>query len=135
MSTTIGGITLTRDMVFEDEYSYPKVAAEITPTLGGGVCVQEFAILEKGRNVTLSSTETQGLQLKSVVDSLKTLADTGAGNTYALSIISNSQSFAKTIRFRQEIDGGAIQFEPIGPRDGLHDGSIYYKGSIYMMVI
>jgi len=135
MTTTIGGITLDKDMVFEDEYNYNMIGAEVTPTLGGGVIVQEFLKTEVGRPITLVSTESQGLQLKSTVTALKALADAGANNTYSLLISSNGQTFTKTVRFRAEVDGGPVQFEPMQARDGLHADTIYYKGSIYLMVI
>ena len=135
MSTTIGTVTLDKDMIFENEYSYNLISSEVTPTLGGGVVVQEFVALEAGRTITLVSTETQGLQLKSTVDDLKALSDSGAGNTYTLSIVSNGETFTKTVRFRNELDGGAVVFEPCQVRDGLHDNTVFYKGSIYLMVI
>jgi len=135
MSTVIGTVTLDRDMIFNDEYGYNMVMAEATPTLGGGIVVQEFMALEAGRPVTLASTETQGLQLKSTVDALKALSDSGAGNTYTLTISSNSQTFTKTVRFRNELDGGAVAFEPFQVRDGLQSTTMCYKGSIFLMVV
>ena len=134
MTTTIGSVTLNRDMIFEDEYADKRVNASVEETLGGGIYVQEFSKLEKGRNVTLISTITQGLQLKSTVDDLKALSNV-VGATYALSIVSNNETFTKTVRFRNELDGGAVQFEPIEARDGLHDDAVYYKGTIYLMVM
>ena len=135
MSTVIGSVTLDKDMIFQNEYNYTLISSEVTPTLGGGVVVQEFAAVEAGRNVTLVSTESQGLQLKSTIDSLKTLSDSGAGNTYTLTITSNGETFTKTVRFRNELDGGAVVFEPCQVRDGIHSGGVYYKGSIFLMVI
>jgi len=135
MSTIIGTVTLDKDMILENEYAYSMVNASVEETLGGGVVVQEFMGLEAGRSITLVSTETQGLQLKSTVEALKTLSDSGAGNTYTLTISSNSQTFTKTVRFRNELDGGAVVFEPMQVRDGLHSNDIYYKGSIFLMVI
>jgi len=135
MSTVIGTVTLDRDMIFSDEYEYNMVNSEVAPTIGGGIVVQEFEGLEVGRFVTLVSTESQGLQLKSTVDGLKALADSGAGNTYTLTISSNSETFTKTVRFRHEVDGGPIQFQPMQVRDGLHDDTVYYKGVISLMVV
>jgi hypothetical protein len=135
MSTVLGTVTLDKDMIFSDFYSYNRISAEVTPTLGGGVVVQEFGATEAGRPVTLVSTESQGLQLKSTVDALKALCDSGAGNTYTLTITSNGETFTKTVRFRNELDGGAVVFEPCQVRDGLHDDTVYYKGSIFLMVM
>ena len=135
MSTTIGTVTLDRDMIFSDEYMYNMINAEVEPTLGGGVVAQEFEAVEAGRPVTLVSSETQGLQSKSTVDDLKDLADSGASNTYTLTISSNSQTFTKTVRFRHEVDGGPVQFQPVMDRDGLHSDAVHYKGTIYLMVM
>jgi len=135
MSTTIGSVTLDRDMIFSDEFDYRMVNAEVTNTLGGGIVIQEFMGLEAGRSITLVSTESQGLQRKSTVNTLKDLADSGVGNTYTLTISSNSQTFTKTVRFRHEVEGGPVQFQPIQVRDGLHGSDIYYKGTIYLMVV
>ena len=135
MSTVIGTVTLDKDMIFENFYSYNMINASVEKTLGGGVVVQEFNGLEAGRFITLISTETQGLQLKSTVDALKVLSDSGAGNTYTLTITSNSQVFTRTVRFRNELDGGAVIFEPIQARDGLHGNDIWYKGSVFLMVM
>ena len=135
MSTVIGTVTLDRNMIFSDEYEYNMVNSEVADTTGGGIVVQEFMGLEKGRHITLVSTETQGLQLKSTIDALKALADSGAGNTYTLTITSNSQTFTKTVRFRHEVDGGPVQFQPMQVRDGLHDSTIFYKGVISLMVM
>jgi hypothetical protein len=135
MSTTIGTVTLDRDMIFSDEYEYNMVASEVERTIGGGLMVQEYELLEKGRPITLIAEGSVGLQQKSTVDSLKDLADAGVYNTYTLTITSNSQTFTKTVRFRHEIDGGPVQFKPIQDRDGLHSDTVYYTGTIYLMVV
>lgn len=134
MTTTIGSCELDRDLILENEYEYSLVNASVEPSIGGGIVIQEFEKLEKGRPVTLVSTETQGLQLKSTVDDLKALADV-SGATYTLTISSNSQTFTKTVRFRNEIAGGPIEAQPFHPRDGLHGDSILFRIKLYLMVI
>ena len=135
MTTKIGDITLDRDMIFEDEFKTSLVRAEATPTLGGGMVIQEFQIpIEKGRLITLVSTESQGMQKRSTVQLLKDLSDI-ANCTYPLEIKSNGKTFTKTVRFANEVQGGAVQFEPFQVRQGFHSDSIYYKGSINLMVV
>lgn len=133
MSTVIGTVTLDNDMIFSDEYDYSLINASVANTIGGGVVIQEFDAVEKGRPITLISTETQGLQTKAVVDSLKALADSGANNTYTLTIISNALTFTKTVRFRNEL--GAVKAEPMQVRDGLHSDTIWYRMEIFLMVM
>jgi len=134
MTTTIGGITLDRDMIFDNEYNYSSVRAEVTPTLAGGLIVQEFQATEKGRYVNLVSTDSQGMQKKSTVDALKNLSNI-ANQTYPLTISSNGKTFTKTVRFSNEVQGGAVQFSPFQDRQGLHSDTIWYKGTIYLMVV
>jgi hypothetical protein len=134
MTTSIGSIDLDRDMIFEDEFKFSLVRSEVTPTLGGGVVIQEFQALEKGRLVTLVSTDSQGMQKKSTVQALKDLSNI-IGYTYPLSISSNGKTFTKTVRFANEVSGGAVQFSPFQDRQGLHSDDIYYKGAIYLMVV
>jgi putative alpha-1,2-mannosidase len=134
MTTTIAGIILDRDMIFENEFNHSQIRVEVTPTLGGGVVIQEFQATEKGRLITLVSTESQGMQKKSTVQSLKDLSQI-ANQTYPLVISSNSKTFTKTVRFSNEVQGGAVQFSPFQDRQGLHSDDIWYKGTIYMMVV
>jgi hypothetical protein len=134
MTTTIAGITLDRDMIFDNEYNYSMVRAEVTPTLGGGMVVQEFQAFEKGRYINLVSSDSQGMQKKSTVDALKQVSLI-AGQTFPLEIVSNGKAFTKTVRFSNEVQGGAVQFSPFQDRQGLHSDDIWYKGTIYLMVV
>lgn len=135
MSTVIGGVTLTSDMYFSDEYKYKTVNASVEKTIGGGIVVQEFQAVEAGRLVTLESTDKQGFQTKAIVDSLMALAST-PGYTYTLTITtSGSTTFTRTVRFRNEVDGGAVQFEPAHSAGGIRKSTDYFKGTIYLMVV
>ena len=93
-----------------------------------------FEAIEKGRLITLVSTDSQGMQKKSTVQLLKDLSQI-ANCTYPLVISSNGKTFTKTVRFANEVQGGAVQFSPFQDRQGLHSDIIYYKGSIYLMVV
>ena len=134
MSTVIGTVTLDNDMIFEDEFKYSRVSASATRTIGGGVVVQEFAVPENGRMVTLIGNGPVGAQLKSTIEALQLLAQEPYA-TYTLTITTDTRSFSRTVRFVNEIDGGAVQFEPVVARDGLHAGTMYYTGTIYLMIV
>jgi len=135
MSTVIGSVTLERDMVFSDEFNYSLVNAEVTPTLGGGTNIQEFTKLEKGRPITLISAEGFGYQLKPIVTALQALAKV-VGATYDLKITDeNGTVFRKTVRFRNEIDGGAVQLSPVQAREAIPLDTMYYGGTISLMVV
>ena len=136
MSTTIGTVTLDQDMYFSDLLKRSKVNASVTPTLGGGAVVQEFSKLDVGRLITLTTKDGMGYQLKATLDSLQALADS-AGSTYTLTIVPYvGANYVKTVRFRNEIDGGAIQMEPASlALEGIPRDTVWYEGSIFLMVV
>jgi hypothetical protein len=134
MTTTIGSVTLSNDMIFQDRENHGQVDASVEKTLGGGIIVQEFERTEKGRPVTLRAANGHGYQEKSVVDDLEALAAV-AGATYTLTIISNSITFSKTVRFRNEEDGGPVQFRQAGiEMDGNRTDGAWMEGTIFLMV-
>ena len=133
MTTSIGSVTLDRDMVWDDEFDYPTVNASAEETVGGGLIYQEFERTEVGRFITLVSDDSLGLQTRSTVAALRALAES-PGSTYTLTINSNGQTVTKTVRFRHE-DGDPVVFKPFMPRQGLHSDTIYYHGTIKMMVV
>ncbi len=130
MTTTLGGVSFDSDMFWEDEFNDNRVSASVTKTIGGGAVVQEFAKAEKGRFITLSSQASHGTQYKSTISSLIALAQV-ANATYTLVI----GAVTKTVRFRNEIDGGAVQFQPFTEIDGEVAVTIPYKGTLYLMVV
>ena len=137
MSTVIGSVTLDRDLIFEDEYKWNKINSEVTTTLGGGMIAQEFMKTsggQSGRLVTLTATDNMGWQTKSTVDDLLTLANANTNSEHTLTITTSGNTFTKTVRFRHEVSGGPVQFEPIISRDGYPSDTMYYKGTIYLMV-
>lgn len=134
MSTVIGSVTLDNDLVLVDEYAYNRISADVESTISGGIVLQEFSKLEKGRHITLESRDSLGWQQKSTVDALKALCDSTPYATHTLTITSG-QTFTKTVRFRNEVDGGAVRAEPIAERPGYHETGVYYKVRVYLMVV
>lgn len=133
MTTTIGSVTLDRDMVFKNEYQYKLVNGSVTPTIGGGVVVQEFPKLEKGRLIDLTSEDTIGVQRKSTIDALMVLAAVPQA-TYTFTMTTGARSITKTVRFRNE-EEYPVDFEPYQHRGGVHADDIWYKGTIKLMVV
>lgn len=134
MTTTIGSVTLDYDMVWVDEYEHHTVEASVTPTIGGGQVVQEFSVAESGRPITLQSTDTVGPQTKATVDALKALAEV-ANATYALTISNGGESVSKTVRFRNEEDGGPVQFSHVVETNALGKSTYWYLGKIMLAVV
>ena len=135
MSTIINSVQLDNDLVWTDEYEYNPLRSEIVETIGGGsVSGGEYArASEKGRLITLESQDGQGYQRKSTLEILKSFAAV-PDTTYLLSINHNGLSLDKTVRFRSEIDGGAIQFQARGNPNGLQKTTAWYSGTIYLMI-
>lgn len=135
MTTVLAGVTLDDDMHLQDEYKYSLVNSSVEKTIGGGIVVQEYQALEKGRKLTLTSLDTTGMLKKSTVDSLIAAAMV-AGATFSLVIsTTGGGSLTRTVRFRHEVEDGPIQMESAYPRSGLHNTAQWYKGSIYLMVV
>jgi len=128
MSMSIGGVSLTHDLIWRDEYLFNPVLASVAPTIGGGVYVQEFAAQTAGRPITLEATATQGWLLKTTVDALHALAAV-PGATYPLVM----GSATTTVRFAQETDGGPIQMTPVIDLAGIVPDTVYYIGTIHLM--
>ena len=62
MTTTIGSVTLDRDMIFDDEFNYSIVDASATRTLGGGLIVQEFQGTEKAEELRWCQLTVKGFK-------------------------------------------------------------------------
>jgi hypothetical protein len=133
MTTTIGGVTLDRDMVWTDEYMWSKRRGGYTPTIGGGGIVQDFAASESGRPITLESAGGQGSQKKSTVEALIEL-EAVPGATYTLSIVHNGLTMSKTVLFRPGEEDGAVQFTQRTPCDGLQGDDHWYNGRVLLIV-
>ena len=133
MSTTIGSVVLDSDMIWNDEFHNTDIIAEATATIGGGVHIQEFTKPEKGRHITLQSTDGQGYQKKSTVEALRAIA-ASVGATYAFRITHNGLTFSATVRFRNEAsEEGAVVFDMAHVCDGLQSDNFWYSGTIYLM--
>jgi hypothetical protein len=64
---------LPADMLWSDEYDYIPVQSRSTPTLDGGLVVEQ-SLQIKGRPLTLEGGDDRGWMLKSELDKLFTLA-------------------------------------------------------------
>lgn len=118
MSITLGGVSLP-DAVVVDEFSTPGVVATATRTAGGGVNVQEFAIVS-GEPLVLAGGEDFAWISRATLVALRALADV-PNATYTLSYEGTSFS----VRFANE-SPPAISATPILPRPN-HSGTDYYN--------
>lgn len=133
MTTTLGGVTLDRDMVWTDEHLWSQRRGGYTPTIGGGGIIQDFSASESGRPITLESVNGQGSQRKDTVEALKAL-EAVPGATYTLTISHNSLTLTKTVLFRPGEEEGAVQFTQRSPCDGLQRDDHWYSGRLLLIV-
>ena len=108
MAITLGGIALP-DLILEPRTLYPGVRASVTPTLAGGVIIQEFAQVDN-RNIDLVGGDDYGWIQYSTLMSLRSLAMT-ALSTHVLIY----ETETHTVRFRHE-EGEPVYAEPIIPQ-------------------
>jgi hypothetical protein len=94
MAITLGGVTLSKHMVWTDEDTYQMVASTFKRTLAGNIVVRDQQ-LSLGRPITLAAEEDQGWLTKEQVDAVRALANV-AGAQYALVI--GTQNFV--VKFR-----------------------------------
>jgi len=120
--TKIGGITLDYGLWWKEIDIASDVTATTEKTLDGSLIVFEQANRISAQNLTLESRD-DGWQKKATAQALINLANgsMGVDINVELSDLSTMQT-----RFRYEVDGGSVQFEPI------YDGATWYKGTIYM---
>ena len=126
MTTTIGGITLDNDPIWTDVNSRPDLSAQAYTAIDGTDIVLEA---ERGAHfpITLEATEKTGWLKGSTVDALRELSGE-RGGSYTLSL--NGGSY--TVRFRNELDGGAIQMSYLIDTSAPNDDT-WYIGKIHLM--
>lgn len=77
--SSLAGITLPEDLEWVDEFEWSPVVQAVEPNLGGGLVIEEQALLT-GRPITLRSVQDgnrySALAARSVVEQLYTLAST-----------------------------------------------------------
>lgn len=124
MTTTLGSVTLTSDMVLADEFNYDLLNSSAFDTLGGGRLVQQFVKAESGRVLTLKTENDMGYQKKSVVSALKAL-QTIPEAVYTLNI---DGTFIKSVRIQ------SVNFQMAFPLNGTVTSNYRYSGEIVMEV-
>lgn len=128
MTTTIGGVTLDNNPIWTDKNSYHDLSAQAYTAIDGTEIVFES---QRGAHfpITLEATEKTGWLKGSTVDSLRALSSVKE-MTYTL--LFSGENF--TIRFRNEVDGGAIQMSYLLDTSVPNDDT-WYIGKINLMCI
>ena len=127
MSITLGGVTLSKHMIWEDEDTYDAVDSDFIRTLAGGMVIRDQT-LHAGRVITLIAQEDQGWLTKEQVDAVRVIANV-AGAQYALTI--GLQSFQ--VKFRNH-EKPAFTASALIPRTDAPVGD-YYTCTIKLMTV
>ena len=105
----IGNIVLTYPLWWVDYNNVPTIQAETEETIKGGVIVWEQDRDISAYNITLTS-ETDGWQTIAIKDAIKALVSASLGATSTITLTDDT---IIAVRFRHEIDGGAVSVERI----------------------
>ena len=128
MTTSIGGVTLDNDLIWKNRHSYKDLTAVAYSAIDGTEIVMEAA---RGRHfpITLEATEKTGWLKGGVVKSLRELSSV-KGAIYTLDI--NGEEYE--VRFRNEVNGGAIQMKLV-IKTTAPDDNTYYFGKLHLMSV
>jgi hypothetical protein len=127
MTISIGGITLSDDLIWENEFDYPEVAQSARTLLGGGTWVQSTA-LSKRPEIKLSAigsgTSFSGYFTYTQLGSLKSIERSQAVVNFVYGSVTKSVV----------IQANGIDVQPVLPRPDT-EGSDMYIGTITMIEV
>lgn len=121
---SLDALNLTSDLLWTDEYAWSPVSQNIEILLTGTLLVEED-VQQTGRPITLVGGDTFGYVKKSVVDSLKVMADT-PDTVYTLTL-NNGDTYP--VKFVGERFTATMVAEHNDP-----DANYYYTISLFLMV-
>jgi len=105
----IGTIDLDNPVWWTNYNNTPKIQSAVESTINGGVIVWEQSYQTNSENVTLSSKDS-GWQSIDTKDLIKALVVGSLGTT---TTITDTDDNVINVRFRHEVDGGAVKFERV----------------------
>lgn len=118
--TKIGDIYLKYPLFLKESFQAVDVKSVITKTISGGVVVSDSTVRNSAKNLTLVSLESGWVKKEDVIR----IRDLSDGLGVSTTIVMDGDEI--DVRFRHEVNGGAIQLEEI------HEGSNYCKGTIFL---
>jgi hypothetical protein len=110
---TLAGVTLPGDLLWQDEYGWSAVRQVHTPTLTGGVIIEQ-STMQSGRPITLVSQVIGGFSVapvtRATLDALRALDVTPRSAMTLVSPDSPARTFSVVFR---HTEGVAISATPI----------------------
>lgn len=128
-SIILGGVTLSSDMVWEDEFGSQQSVAQTAKRTLGGMPIVLYQQMTKGRPITLTAVAGQGWLTHSQVSAVQQLA-TNAGSVLTLSIGTNTFN----VMFRHE-DPPAFIATALDQVGALAPDTGYYLATIKLMTV
>jgi hypothetical protein len=128
MACSLGGTTFDHTPLWIDRNRRPILIADVSTAIDGSE-IMTISARRKQFPITLEATAETGWLQGSTVKSIETLSAV-KGAYYTLTL--NGEN--RTVRFRNEQEGGAIQMETLVPHSNPDDGT-WYIGRIYLMCV
>lgn len=128
MSCVLGGVTFDRDPIWTDRNRYNDISAESSIAIDGSEIVVNAEIGAQ-YPITLESTTETGWLSGTTITSLRALS---AVVSAYYTLVLNGTSY--TVRFRNEIDGGAIQVQTLFNLTNPGATDVWY-GTVYLMAV
>lgn len=131
MSCVLGGVTLDNTPIWTDQNKIEDVMASASVAIDGSDISVSSA--RKAYTITLECLRQTGWQKTTTLTSLRALSAV-VGAYYTL--VHNGTSY--TVRFRNEVSGGAIQMQTLGDGSLPHSNpgeNDYWYGTIYLMAV
>lgn len=126
MSITLGGITLSNDMVIDNKFSWQPFVGSSFQTMGGRFCYYS-TVLHNGRPIDLIATQESGWITYTVYKQVEALID--ISNIIVLDY--NGDMYNVLFRFD---DPPVLDFTPLVNRANLQDTDYMY-GTIKLMEV
>lgn len=112
---TLGGISLPAQMIWVEKYTSRKIAASATPTLDGGLIVNQQSL--RYSDITLEAREEVAWLDQVTVDALLAIVVAGAQFT----LVWDGVTYTVVPRHQ---DAPAFEFQPLWPFYSLYTGRL-----------
>lgn len=129
MAITLGAVTLSDHLIWEDEIGSDESVAQTTKRTLGGNLVVISQQLSKGKPITLVASESQGWLTKAQVQAVEALAESAGA---VLPLVIGARNF--TVMFRHE-ESPAFIAEPLDQIGAQAPDTGYYTAIIKLMTV
>lgn len=126
MTITLNGITLSPELLWEDEFTENTISQTVKSTLSGGTVV--YSGQRQSRNITLQSLPDQGWMTRDIIEQIQAIANVPSA-VYTLSL----RGVDYSVMFRHN-EPPAFKAEPVSHIANPTDGT-YYTAQIKLLTV